>query len=191
MYSAHLICIGGLSGSGKTTLAKLLAGAVPPAVHYDSDVLRKEMLGVPLDHTLSGDDYGIEVSTKVFEELDRRVRQSLSGGKTVIVSAIHTWPHYRDSRKALAGEMDARFHGIWLRADEKILLSRVDRRKNDASDVTAEFAKAQYKKYHGPVTDWTNIDTRHGPESMLAKALRIIRTPPKPKKSPPRRYSGF
>ena len=75
-----LILLSGEAGSGKSTHAKRLADTTTNVVIVSTDGIRKELLGSEADQS-RGDE--------VFRERDRRVRQGLERGQTVLVDATN------------------------------------------------------------------------------------------------------
>lgn len=170
---AFLIAIGGLSGSGKTSLALSLADKIPNSVHFDSDRTRKEIFGVPLTERLPPEAYSPEATGKLIAETERRVKEALAAGKTVILSAAFYPPQDRARQEQLAAECGADFMGIWLDVDVATLLDRVAKRVNDVSDATGKIVEMQAKVDTGPI-NWAVIDARQPREAVAAIALSLI-----------------
>ncbi len=172
--SPMLVTVAGLSGSGKTTLAASLASQVPNAVHLDADVIRKEMFGVSPTTRLPVEAYTAEASQKLAEETGRRVRQYISEGKNVIVSAALLSQATRGAQELLAQECGARFVGIHLDADLQVLFDRVARRQNDASDAGVDIVKMQAAGNVAANDNWVKVNANQKPEAVLADALKVI-----------------
>jgi predicted kinase len=130
--------IGGFSGTGKSTLAYGLApslGAVPGAVVFRSDVIRKQLAGVsPLDR-LDADGYSSTMSERVYSTIAERARVALRAGHSAIVDAVYARPADRQAIERVAAEEGVPFIGIWLDAPEATLIARAEQRRNDASDA--------------------------------------------------------
>lgn len=75
----ELLFLVGIPGSGKTTYAKSLKGNY---VIHSSDDIREELFGENVSHSN-------EESAKVFQEMNKRVKQDLRDGKNVIYDATN------------------------------------------------------------------------------------------------------
>ncbi len=142
----RLVAVGGLSGSGKSTLARAVApwlGAVPGALVLRSDVTRKRLAGVDPMERAGPDAYAPGTSEQVYAALRADAAIALAAGRTVIVDAVHALPEERRAVAAVAARMGVPFAGIWLDAPGETLVARVDARRTDASDATAEVVRRQ------------------------------------------------
>ncbi len=165
----RLVAVGGLSGSGKTTLARSLApevGAAPGALHLRSDVLRKQLAGVPELERLPAAAYTREASAAVYTELGRRAAQGLAAGHSVVVDAVFARPEERAAIEAVAREAGSDFAGLWLEADRSVLTARVQGRRGDASDADARVVTQQLTYDLGEIT-WQQL-----PAGQLASELK-------------------
>ena len=174
----RLIAIGGLSGTGKTTLAHALApnlGAAPGAVHLRSDVIRKEHWGVDEQDRLSPEAYDPEVSERVYNTIQARSREVLTGGQTAIADAVYARPHERDELEAVARQLGIPFHGIWLSTETDTLIRRVTQRTADASDATEAVVRRQLNYDTGPVT-WQCLSAGGTARQLLKAAESALRT---------------
>ncbi|MBV8654059.1 MAG: AAA family ATPase, partial [Alphaproteobacteria bacterium] len=84
----RLVAIGGLSGTGKSTLAAALApelGGFPGARVVRSDVIRKQLLGVPLEERCPPEGYAEAVTLRVYAEMRREAAEALAGNCSVIL----------------------------------------------------------------------------------------------------------
>jgi uncharacterized protein len=158
----QLVAIGGLSGTGKTTLAASLApwlGRAPGAVHLRTDLERKRLAGVGELERLPASAYSPEARNRIYAVLREKARLVLTAGHSVIVDAVFAEPDARQAIEALAREVGANFHGIWLQAGAEKLLERVAARRNDASDATAEVVQSQLRSDPGPFSgEWTTVE---------------------------------
>ncbi len=173
-----LIAIAGLSGTGKSTLAARLASVVAPppcAIHLRSDLVRKALAGVEPTQRLPPDSYGPEASLSVYAELMRQARLALSAGAVTIVDAVCAKPHERDALRALAGDMNCAFCGLWLVAPPERLLARVTARHNDASDATAEVVRQQLSWANEPLGEgWRAVDAGGTVDETVQSARQAI-----------------
>lgn len=172
----RLIAVGGLSGTGKSTVAKALApliGAPPGAVHLRSDLERKAMFGVAETERLGPHAYTSQASVRVYDALRQKARIALVAGSSVIVDAVFSAADERRDIEAAAQSAEASFAGLWLNADEATMVARVESRRGDASDATAEVVRDQIARGTGPV-GWHCIDAGGRPEDTLAAARRVV-----------------
>lgn len=177
---ARLIAVGGLSGSGKTTIARMLAphiGAAPGAIHLRSDVERKVLFGVAETERLGPRGYSPEASRKTYERLFMLAGRVLEAGRSVIVDAVFARPKERAAIAAVASEKLAPFIGLWLDAPEEVMVSRVEDRRGDASDASAEIVRQQLTYNLGEI-DWARISTPGAPDEVLSAALRQVESDP-------------
>ena len=155
----RLLAIGGLSGSGKTTVARNLAPLLQPApgaILLRSDVIRKELAGVPPDQTLPPSAYSPESSSEVYRVMRQRAVEVLGAGHSVILDAMHAKPEERDAAEAVAEETSCTFQGLWLDLDAQTMKARVSARQGDASDATAEVVERQLSYDLGKIA-WTRV----------------------------------
>jgi aminoglycoside phosphotransferase family enzyme/predicted kinase len=143
---ARLIVIGGRSGTGKTTLAAALApliGSAPGAIHLRSDLERKAAAGVGEFERLPADTYTRESSARIYRVLEQKARIALAAGCSVVVDAVYASEQERHDIEAVASALGLAFNGIWLTAARDTLVARVEARRSDASDATAEVVDIQ------------------------------------------------
>ena len=65
------------------------------------------------------------------------------------------------------------FSGLWLEAAPNILERRIDSRRRDASDATADVLRGQLERDVGPV-DWQRIDATGSTETVVATARQAL-----------------
>jgi aminoglycoside phosphotransferase family enzyme/predicted kinase len=168
-----LVCVGGLSGSGKTTVARGLApriGALPGALHLRSDVERKRMFSAEPTARLDSAAYTEDVGRQVHRRVLERAASVLRAGHSVIVDAVFRDAARRDPAEQAARDAGAAFAGLWLEADPGRMVARVEQRRNDASDATAEIVLQQVRAGITPPAGWARIDANGGVEETLARA---------------------
>jgi aminoglycoside phosphotransferase family enzyme/predicted kinase len=168
----RLIAIGGLSGTGKSTLARALApifGASPGALHTRSDVERKVLAGVDEQIRLEARSYTPQSAAKVYAALADRARRALAAGHAVVVDAVFAREEERRAIEAMAKKMGVGFRGLWLEADATTLKNRVEGRRNDASDATAEVVERQLLYDPGHLR-WLRVDATGTPADTLERA---------------------
>jgi len=161
-----LVAIGGLSGTGKSVLARALApffGPQPGAVVLRTDVLRKQQFQVKETNRLPESAYRPEMTERIYEILGQRALRILSQGHSVVVDAVFAHEPERAAIGDVARKLNTRFAGFFLVTDLATRLSRVGRRKRDASDATPEIAVLQ-EKYDIGAIDWVVVDASETPE---------------------------
>ncbi|PZQ81329.1 MAG: aminoglycoside phosphotransferase [Ancylobacter novellus] len=145
---ALLVGIGGLSGTGKSTLAARLApeiGPIPGAVHLRSDVERKRLAGAAI----------------------------LAAGHGVVVDGVHQRMDERAALAQVAQQAGVPFTGLWLQAPVDALEARVEARRGDASDATAEVVRQQAARAIGDL-DWVCLDASGTPAEVLGRAQAAL-----------------
>ncbi len=168
-----LVAVGGFSGSGKSTQAGALApelGAVPGALHLRSDVIRKDLFGVPAHETLPTAAYAPEHGQRVYARLRELAAAALAAGRAVVLDGVYADADQRAAVAALAREAGVRFAAVWLDAPDATLLSRVAARRGDASDADAEVVRQQLANVQPP-EDWVRLDAT-GDAEATGRQLR-------------------
>jgi hypothetical protein len=172
----RLIAIGGLSGTGKTTLARRLApfvGAAPGAVHLRSDVERKALFHVAETERLGPEGYKRDVTARVYRRLEEAAAHVLGAGHSLIADAVYSTPQERSAIEAAAKSAGVPFTGLWLEADEQILIERVEARHGDASDADAVVVRQQLERGTGTIA-WQRIAAGGGTDMVLERALGAL-----------------
>lgn len=157
---AALVAIGGFSGSGKSTQAATLApdlGAVPGALHLRSDIIRKDMFGVPALDTLPAAAYAPHVGVRVYARLAELAASVLATGHAVVCDAVYADAAARAAIAAVAAGAGVPFAAVWLEAPDATLLSRIAARRHDASDADAAVVRQQVARVEPP-GDWVRLD---------------------------------
>ena len=171
-----LIAVGGLSGTGKSTLAAVVAalvGAAPGALHLRSDVERKRLFGVPETQRLDRQHYRIGTAQRVYNIIEDKARRALAAGHPVIVDAVFAKQEERAAVEAIAREAGCEFVGLWLTAPAETLISRVERRRGDASDADRRVVREQLGYDLGDIA-WIQIDASQTPEHSLAETRQAL-----------------
>jgi len=169
-----LLAIGGLSGSGKSTRAAAIAhhiGAAPGARILATDRIRKKLAGVTAQTRLPADSYTFESSQRVYAALYAQTTQTLAAGYSVVADAVFSRQDERQAIERCAHEAGVPFQGIWLDADPAVLISRVDARRNDPSDATADVVRAQWERGVGPLS-WTALPAAEPPHELIRRLHR-------------------
>ncbi len=171
-----LVAVGGLSGTGKSVLARALAPGIPPqpgAIVLRTDVLRKQQFGVRETDPLPEEAYQPEMTQRIYDLLMQQALRILSQGHSVVVDAVFARESERTAIRDAARRLNVGFVGLFLQTDLATRLSRVGRRKGDASDATPEIAGLQ-EKYDIGTLDWAVMDASGTPEQTLRRSqIRI------------------
>lgn len=176
--SPLLIAIGGLSGSGKSTVAEALApyvGCAPGARIFESDRIRKAMFGARATERLPAEAYRPEISDVVYKTLCDKAAAALACRGSVIVDAVFDKSRNRDLIERVGKALGVPFVGIWLTADHSILASRIEARRNSASDATVEVLGMQEARDVGAVR-WRHIDAGQSVDTVVELVLDEIET---------------
>jgi uncharacterized protein len=171
-----MIAVGGLSGSGKSTFARELApvvGRAPGALVIRSDTTRKRLAGVSLTERLDAQAYTPEAARDVYTAMNSLAETALKAGHSAVLDAVFAQPDERDAARDLATKLGVPFHGFWLDLPLSVRQSRIGGRKHDASDATAEVARAQENYDLGPV-DWQMLDAAQDLKSIINQALTAL-----------------
>jgi aminoglycoside phosphotransferase family enzyme/predicted kinase len=172
----RLVAVGGLSGSGKSSLARLIAPAIgraPGAAVLRTDATRKRLAGTGLYEKLPASAYTKEMSDRVYARLLLDAERALLDGHSVILDAVHARPNERDQASNLAHKLEIPFTGLWLDVPLSVRQRRIGGRTRDASDATAEVAKAQDSYDLGPM-DWHILDAGQDLDAVRRHAATIL-----------------
>ena len=171
-----LVAVGGWSGSGKSTLARRLGptvGPAPGAVILRSDVIRKQLLGVPLLTSLGPEGYAPAVTRHVYQTIADRARAALTAGHAVIADAVYGSAGERDEIADVARRAGVPFVGVWLEGRPRLLAKRIRARTADASDATPEVLQRQRRSALGPL-DWHRLDGSWDAPAVEAAAAALL-----------------
>jgi len=164
-----MISLGGVSGTGKSTLARSLSpliGPVPGALIVRTDVVRKNLLGVPLSDTLSSSGYTPEITRRTYDRVNEIAAMALAAGHSVITDSVSAKPKEREAFQTIAHKAGVPFTGIWLTGSPAVLEKRVSDRRGDVSDATVEVLRSQLAYDLGDMK-WHVVDTDAGSEIVL------------------------
>ncbi|QJA06761.1 AAA family ATPase [Thermosulfurimonas marina] len=151
-----LLVVFGLSGTGKSLLARTLAERLL-AVHYNSDVVRKELAGLsPTEHRYEPFESGLyspEMTERTYEELLRRAARDLSAGWDVILDATYRSRAHRQALLELARRLEVPVLFVLCEAPEEVVRERLARRsreEGEPSDARWEIYLAQKARFEPP-----------------------------------------
>jgi aminoglycoside phosphotransferase family enzyme/predicted kinase len=176
-FAPRLIAIGGLSGTGKSTLARAIGesiGRAPGARILRSDVLRKQLAGVPPETRLPAEGYTAQASRDVYDLLEQRAAMVLAAAQSAIADAVFARTDERRSIAAVARSAGVHFTGLWLTSEGQTRIDRVGRRGPDASDAGEQVARLQSHYEVGALDDWRVIDAGVAPAELADQALALL-----------------
>lgn len=160
-----LILICGLPGTGKSSFSKELSKRFS-AVHLNSDVIRKKLIGKP--------SYSIEEKTKVYNEMAAQAEELLGNGKNVILDATFFYREFRDMMRGIAERQGVKIHIIRCVLGERETKSRITRRKPGVSDADYEVYLKLKKEFEPISGEHLEIDTSLPLKERLRLAERFI-----------------
>jgi len=148
-YAPLLVAITGVAASGKSTLARAV-GAASGFPMFDSDVVRKQLAGVPPSARLDASAYGAGHDRRVYRTLlQRGVMAAVRDGGAIVAAT------FRQScdRRALVAAAHAADLGLLVlecRVPAAVLRDRAERRASaasDPSDASADVAMRQLREW--------------------------------------------
>ena len=150
-----LTLMSGLSGSGKSTAARYLARRTG-AIHIRSDAVRKHLGGIPLNERGGQDLYSDEMTAQTYGRLLELGIVLADRGWDVILDAKF------DRQKSRTDAINqAQSHGlplqiIYCTAPIEVLRERLQQRRGDIADATAELLSSQQSAFE-PFTELEQI----------------------------------
>ncbi|MEM9332228.1 MAG: AAA family ATPase, partial [Pseudomonadota bacterium] len=179
--SPQLLAVGGLSGTGKSTLAAELAPKIPGnlgALVLRSDLERKAMFGVDEYAQLPSDAYTKAVSADVYARLFEKARIALQQGQPVILDGVFAGMEEQVTAADVALAMKVPFYGLWLTAPLPVLVERVQKRRNDASDADSTVVLGQQERFHDVdqhlPDGWHVVDASSTAGATLHNAISML-----------------
>lgn len=172
----RLVLVGGLPGTGKSTLAAGL-GASLGAVVLRSDVVRKELLGVPAERSAASafgeGAYDPATTRRVYDELRRRAAEHLAMGESVVLDASWTDAAERDAARRVGVDAVADLFEVECVVPREVAAARIQARAargGDASDAD-ELVAAQMAARAGAWPEALEVSTLGAPDEVVARVL--------------------
>ncbi len=173
----------GLIASGKSTLARAWA-AETGWKHYNSDVVRKQIAGIPPDASVEeaagAGIYSPEFTRRTYDRLLALAEQDLAAGHTVILDASYSKREERDRARKLAARLGVGCIFLFCHCSDDEVERRLLARSLDpeaVSDGRMEIYLLQKKGFEAPdeLDDrhLIRFDTEHPLEELLERFARI------------------
>jgi predicted kinase len=137
-----IIIMSGLSGSGKSTVAKYLALGLN-AIYIRSDAVRKHLAGISLSQKGDAEIYTTPMNIKTYQQLFTLCKQITASGYSVILDATYNKEHGRQEIIDFAMNNQITYTIIYCDAPMDVIRERLNQRRNDVSDATAELLEHQ------------------------------------------------
>lgn len=144
-----LVVLAGRSGTGKSTVGAALAARIG-AAYVSSDVVRKELVGLPPREHVPPDRtaevYGAAMNERTYEEMRVRAATHFAAGRPVVLDATHSRAGDRAAAIAVARAAGVPALIAELRITDAVALARIAERGTDplaTSDATAAVFAAQ------------------------------------------------
>lgn len=181
---AAIVAVCGLTGSGKSTIARVL-GARTGYQILNSDVVRKQMAGVPLtSHAREAYGAGLyseSADALTYERLVNHAESCLQTGKGVIIDATFKNPTHRRKLIELSARLRVPLFFGECRASEATSLRRLQEREKKAgevSDATVEVYLRQRDEFvplsEIPDSQRMILDTEEDAENGAKRAFDFL-----------------
>ena len=174
--AVRLILVGGAPGTGKTTLARSLAGRCDAQVLSTDDIRaelaeRGEITGEA--GTFGAGRYSRANTDAVYAEVLSRARETLRGGRSVILDGTWHAAEQRHSARDLATETASALTQLVCVAPLSASVERIRTRKAGSSEVTPDIAVAMADRDPAHWPEAHRIDTTGEPAESVAAAAEI------------------
>ena len=150
-----LTLMSGLSGSGKSTAARYLARRTG-AIHIRSDAVRKHLGGIPLNERGGQDLYSDEMTAQTYGRLLELGIILADRGWDVILDAKFDRQNLRTDAINQAESHRLPLQIIYCTAPIEVLRERLQHRRGDIADATAELLSSQQAAFQ-PFTELEQI----------------------------------
>ncbi len=138
----QLMLMSGLSGSGKSTIARQVARATG-AIHIRSDAVRKHLAGIPLQSQGSNEIYTPDMTRRTYARLLELGIMLAGDGFPVILDAKYDRQQLRETAILAARNRGLPLNIIHCTAPVAVLRDRLNQRKGDIADATADLLDTQ------------------------------------------------
>ncbi len=143
-----------------------------------SDVVRKELAGLPPTERAGADVYSPEWTERTYSECVRRAEALLFDGRRVIVDATFSAETHRRQFLDLAARLAVPAALVVCRVDPATVRARLAARTGDASDADWAVYEAVARRWEEPGAEAWVVAT-DGPEDAAAAVLeRLARSGP-------------
>jgi aminoglycoside phosphotransferase family enzyme/predicted kinase len=169
-----LMC--GLPGSGKSFIARRIAAATG-AEWLRADEIRKGLAGVRLTDRLAPEAYTPAAAQSVYDELARRARGALAGGRSVILDATLRSPEARAATLASVARVGMRVLIVHCHAGEEETRSRLARRAGegrDPSDATFAVYRSMRDEFIPPTASEGEVVSAGPDEAPQRIVARVV-----------------
>lgn len=173
--TVRLVVVGGGPGTGKTTLARGLADRLAAQVISTDDVRRELQQAGSIGGETGVLDSGLYTADNVatvYDEVLRRARHQLCGGRSVVLDGTWRDQYQRDRARRIAGESDAPIIEFTCAVPLAEASARIEQRKNTTSDATPQIAAALTGNDHGGPASH-EINTARPEADSVAEAEQI------------------
>ncbi|MEG4988612.1 AAA family ATPase [Microcoleus sp. BR0-C5] len=154
-HRGKLILMSGLSGSGKSTAARYLARRTG-AIHIRSDAVRKHLGGISLNERGGQDLYSDEMTAHTYGRLLELGIILADRGWDVILDAKFDRQNWRTDAINQAQSHGLPLQIIYCTAPIEVLRERLQQRRGDITDATAELLSSQQAAFE-PFTELEQI----------------------------------
>ncbi len=177
MIGPNIVLIGGLMGTGKSTLAEGLARERGHA-YFSSDVVRKQLAGVPEDERhfveWNTEIYSPEMTERTYDETARLAAEALSQGRSVVVDASFSNARQRQRFTDLSNTTGVPLLMVLCELPEEETRQRLDARVEERgvpTDGRWEIYAAQRDSFQPPAElpadTVIRLDTSEPPETVV------------------------
>ena len=175
-----MILVGGLPGSGKSTLAGALADELD-AVHLNSDTIRKERAGIPVDQlapaAVGQGLYSPKVTRATYAAMLEQARTLLGNGESVILDASWSDASQRLLVAELAESTASDLTAFHCSAPPAVLVERVTHRlpgTAHGSDATTGVIDSMAERFAPWPEAWV-IDSTRTTDECLASMRQALK----------------
>ncbi len=134
-----LVLMCGLPATGKSRMAAAIARPLD-AVVIQSDVVRKRLARVPLNHHPAGPEaealYSSRMSSRTYEAMLEEAAGTLDGGRSVVVDATFPTAGSRRRFSTLAEARGAPSAVVYLTCSDDVIAARMARRREAPDEVS-------------------------------------------------------